>query len=104
MGPDVCYWIISILCIAVTGIAANPALMDNMQLFSMVHWYQLENYRLQLQHRMEVTEYQRQYKQLEKRYNEVHEELESAITALSSARATIGMQASVIRRFVREDQ
>ena len=105
MGRNVCYRIIGLLliCAAVTRLNANPDLANNMQFFSTLHWYQLENYRLQLLHRMEMTEMQKRMSDLETRYNELYDELGASQEALASARATIQMQTSVIRRFVRED-
>jgi len=97
------YWIFALLILAVMRHSANPVLMNNMQLFSTLHWYQLENQRLQLLHRMEITGMQRRMDELQELYDEVHQALESTRVELNSARATIQMQTSVIRRLVRED-
>lgn len=94
-----------IIFLFISSASANPTIITNdMQLFTIVRWYQLEIRRLQLQHRMELAEYQNQYKALEERHNEISERLEATSIALTSARVTIDMQVSVIRRFVREDK
>lgn len=102
-GPTrkICCWLIGLL-LTCHCLNANPAMLDNLQLFSTLHWYQLENYRLQLLYRIQMTEMQQHYADLEERFNEVEAELESTQKALASARATIQMQTSVIKSYVRE--
>lgn len=89
-----------LLCMHASHVAANP--MDNLQWSSLLHWYQLEIHKLQLQHRMEVTALQKHMTDLQNTFNELQEELESTQHMLISARATIQMQTQVIRRLLRE--
>lgn len=92
--------VFALLCMHASYVAANP--MDNVQWSSLLHWYQLENQKLQLQHHMDVIALHKHMIDLQRSSSELQEKLESTQHMLISARATIQMQTQVIRGLLRQ--